>query len=192
MLEFLLPTLLLLYGGFHAERRLRRKDTVHPIDLAIWMTSLFFGIGPWVAFAMSSGEALPKPASVVLLAYLGIASFLAGLSLGAMALTSGANRRARVMGTMPAHSLRLSLLQSEAASIWPVLVSFAVGVAVKFYVGIKYGRFIGGENWNQTVDWSFSFTMLYLSSTMLWRGAFLWGIIRLTHRPRRHFIISLI
>src|SRR5436190_21607875 len=107
MLELLLPTLILLAGGFHAAHRLRRLDSLNIIDVAIWMTCVFFGTGPWVGIVMGHGIWTAHTAGTVATAYFGIATFLLGLQCVSWLIYSRASQRAAALAEAPEHSIRL-------------------------------------------------------------------------------------
>ena len=191
MMDLLFPSLLLLLGGVHALRRIRRLDTIHLIDVTIWMTCAFFGTGPWLAWAFSLHGQLPQhPGIVVAKAYIAIFLFVFALMGTATILTSGANRRAAAQGVLPAHSLRLMLLQGEGASVWVITGAFILAVALKFYVGLKYGFFMLGESATRDVDISYTVTSLFALSMIVWRASFACALLGLFHRPRRHVVLG--
>jgi len=191
MLDLLLPTLLLLGGGFHAAYRLRRAYTVHLIDITIWMTCLVFGTGPWIAVVF--GGKLPDyPAWASLEVYAAIFLFLIGLALAGVLTTSRANRRAVVEGTVPTGSLMLLLYQGAGASMLIVLGFFVCGVLFKIYAGFTWGVFVAGDQASKSVSVSYGVSAAYVVALMALRASFLCALLWLFQRPRRATVIPII
>jgi hypothetical protein len=115
----------------------RSKSAISVVDLAYWITSAYFGCGPWVAFAYGKGELPFEEFDVLGWTYLSIGLFLVGLRVSKI-FTSGKSLQRTNSGLF-------HLLQSTSAVSLPSLVSYYAAVwTIRLLLGNVYGIGISG------------------------------------------------
>ncbi len=126
--------------------RLRPGHDFFAIQLAFWITVIFFGFGPWVALLYGGSKALSLGDSeALLLAYGGVGLFLIGLLMGGKL---SAAHRANV-STATTTPFGDSIRSAPCVSSYAVATIY-VGIWItRLIIGVQYGMIVSGT---QTPD----------------------------------------
>jgi len=128
--ELLFASLLLFFAFFKANKLIRNIETLDFIDISIFMTIIFFGLGPWICFYYR-GYSLPSEKIFILFkAYFAVAVFIIGLMIAKLQIKRGA-----VTGNLLSNLQRASL----NLNIVHIVISFCLIYIIRAIINIKYG-----------------------------------------------------
>lgn len=146
-IELILCSSILLGSALYALIKARRRTNIAVVDWAIWMTALYFGGGPWIAF-YHGGWTLPyETPSVLVQAYFSVWLFLLGLLIAERLHPGSQWKEPRKQpGDRPTIK-NLAAVLDHGASASPVAVLLLVGVAwaVRLYYYFGYGILVSGS-----------------------------------------------
>ncbi|MDB6030289.1 MAG: hypothetical protein JWM16_627 [Verrucomicrobiales bacterium] len=77
--HLVLCSLIAVVALSHAFCVYHKKQPIAVVDLACWVTSAYFGLGPWVAFVYGKGRLPQEDFDILTFTYLSIGLFLVGL-----------------------------------------------------------------------------------------------------------------
>lgn len=190
-LELLLATLLLGWGLSDFYVRRRNLKNFSSVDLALWFSSLFFGLGPWVSFYYGHGQLPDVDQMSMIEAYITVGLYFFTLvcvrkfTSGVYYRQSGADGKTR---TTVLRSLTLNLDSIKPTRV--LLIYLSIILLRVYLAAVKGVLFSFGANGDLVKEYDLPYGVVVaqsLSSTLVW-GCILWSGIYFWFRPRNRLI----
>jgi hypothetical protein len=186
-LHLFLASLVLGVGVLQMLFRFRRVWSITMLDVAILMTSIFFGLGPLVAFVYAHGHLIEVDQSVLVQGYAGVLLFMFGIWIvrwvtARPAVADTEHGEALVLGRASESILRLS-----DVNLILVIIAWLFVWGVRFLIASKWGMlFSGTQTLERELALPYGIVVLRTMSGVLASGIIMWsGVTLFTSLTKR-------